>query len=87
MKTIVEISDTLLREVRRLAAKEGVTLKALIERGLRRALEDAKVTNRKPFRLRDCSVKGRGLRPEIRDMTWSEIREMSYGRRGGIFPD
>ncbi len=35
MTTTVEISDPLLREARELAAREGVTLRALIERGLR----------------------------------------------------
>lgn len=38
MKTTVEISDSLLREVRRLAAREGVTLRTLVERGLHHVL-------------------------------------------------
>lgn len=37
MKLTVEISDSLLRQVRKLAEREGVTLRALVERGLRRA--------------------------------------------------
>ena len=34
MKTTVAISDPLLREARELAAREGVTLRTLVERGL-----------------------------------------------------
>ena len=42
MGTTVEISDSLLREVRELAAREGVTLRRLVERGLHRVLAEAK---------------------------------------------
>jgi hypothetical protein len=35
MKTTVEISDSLLREARKLAARKGVALRTLIESGLR----------------------------------------------------
>jgi hypothetical protein len=34
MKTTVEISDSLLREARKLARREGTTLRALVEQGL-----------------------------------------------------
>ena len=34
MKTTVEISDVLLRDVRKLAAREGVIPRTLVERGL-----------------------------------------------------
>ncbi len=40
MKTTVDISDELLLRSRRLARKRGVTLRALIEDGLRHALRE-----------------------------------------------
>ena len=80
MKTTIEISDALLREARKLAAKEGVTLRALVERGLHRVIAE---TTRPPFRMRDGSFEGNGLQPEVRDLSWAEILEMSYEGRGG----
>ena len=58
MKTTVEISDTLLREVRQVAAREGVTLRNLVERGLHRVLAETK--DGVAFKLRRASFKGRG---------------------------
>jgi hypothetical protein len=81
MKTTIEISDALLRDVRKLAAKEGVTMRALVERGLHRVLADAK---RPPFRMRDGRFGGNWLQPEVRDLSWDQIREMSYEGRGGL---
>ena len=81
MKTTIEISDALLREVRKLAAREGVTLRALVERGLHRVIADTKQVP--PFRMRDGSFKGNGLHPDVRDLSWAEILEMSYEGRGG----
>ena len=80
MKTTIEISDALLREVRKLAAREGVTLRALVERGLHRVIAE---TKRPPFRMRDGSVGGGWLHPDVRDLSWAQIREMSYEGRGG----
>ena len=81
MKTTVEIADPVLREARKVAAHEDTTLRALIEEGLRRILAERR---RKPrFRLRLVTAGGRGLRPELRNATWDEIRELSYERDKG----
>jgi len=53
MKTTVEISDSLLREARRLAAREGVTLRTLVERGLHRVI--AETEHSSPFKRRRAS--------------------------------
>jgi hypothetical protein len=42
MKTTVEISDALLRAVRELGMREGVTLRTLVERGLHRVVAETK---------------------------------------------
>jgi hypothetical protein len=80
MKTTVEISDPLLREVRKLAARQGVTLRTLIERGLRRVIADG--TPARPFRLRRASFKGKGLQPEFRGASWDRLRDAAYQDHG-----
>jgi hypothetical protein len=81
MKTTIEISDALLREARKVAAQQGITLRALVERGLHRVLAETK--QRPPFRMRDGSFGGEGLHPDVRDLSWDEIIELSYEGRGG----
>jgi len=80
MKTTLDISDPLLREARKVAARERTTLRALVEQGLRRLI--AEKQRRPKFRLRKASFKGRGLRPELRDAGWDRLRELAYERRG-----
>lgn len=63
MKTTVEISDDLLARSRRLARREGTTLRTLIEDGLRLALKSrGSPARRKPFRM--ITVHGDGLTEE-----------------------
>jgi hypothetical protein len=81
MKTTVEIPDSLLDEARRLAAREGTTLRALIEEGLRRLVAERKRTG--PFRLRKAAFKGDGLQPGVAGASWDRLREMAYEGRGG----
>jgi len=81
MKTTIEISDGLLREARQLAARDGVTLRAVVERGLHRAIAEAKAD--RPFKLRRASFKGKGLQPDLADATWDRIRDLAYESRGG----
>jgi hypothetical protein len=81
MKTTIEISDPLLLEARRLAEREGVTLRALVERGLRRVV--AETRSAAPFKLRRASFKGTGLQPGFRDASWDKLRDVAYEGRGG----
>ncbi len=81
MKTTLDISDSLLRQARKLAAREGTTLRALIEQGLRRVV--AEKQRRPAFRLRKASFKGRGLKPDLREADWERLRDLAYEGRGG----
>ena len=81
MKTTIEISDSLLREARKLAEREGITLRALVERGLHRIV--AETRQGVPFTLRRASVKGKGLSKEFEGASWEDLREVSYRGRGG----
>ncbi len=80
MKTTLDISDPLLSEARRLAAREGTTLRALVEQGLRRIVADKKQSSE--FRLRKASYGGNGLRPEVQDVGWERLRDIAYEGRG-----
>ena len=81
MKTTLEISDPLLREARKIAAREQTTLRALVEQGLRRVVAERR--QQAPFKLRRASFKGKGLRPELQEGGWDRIRDMAYEGRGG----
>jgi len=81
MKTTLDLPDPLLDEARKVAAREGTTLRALVELGLRKVIAERK---RQPaFRLRKASFAGRGLRPELQDSDWERLRDLSYEGRGG----
>ena len=67
MKTTVEISDWLLREARKLAARKGVTLKTLIESSLRQTIAESE--RRTTFKLRRARFKGKGLQSDFRHAT------------------
>jgi len=81
MKTTIEISDATLAEARRVAAREGTSLKALIEEGLRHALA-ARRAARSRFKLRRASFKGKGLSPEFDGEAWPAVRDAIYRGRG-----
>ena len=80
MKTTVEISESLLREAREVAAREGVTLRTLVERGLHRVVADTQ--RGVPFKLRRASFKGKGLQQELGEASWERLRDLAYKDRG-----
>jgi hypothetical protein len=81
MKTTVDIGDALLDSARKVAERRGVTLRALIEEGLRHVVLKAGARGPR-FTLRDASFKGDGLDPTFADGDWGRIREAVYKGRG-----
>ena len=81
MKTTIDIADPILRDARKLAAREGVTVKALVELGLRRVIAEKRRAG--PFRLRRASFKGKGLQAGVESASWERLRELAYEGRGG----
>ncbi len=79
MKTTVEISDDLFRRAKEYAARHGIPMREVIERGLQLALQ-AKRPSRHPFRLKTVTTRGEGL---ICDGDWSTIRSLIYEGHGG----
>ena len=81
MKTTVDIPDTLLDEIKRVAARDKTTVRALIEYGLRQVLAERK--RLRGFHLRKATFKGQGLQPHLEGATWEQLRNLAYEGRGG----
>ena len=83
MKTTIEIADPLLKEAKKFAAREGTTLRALVERGLRHVVTEKK-KGRRAFKM--VTFDGGALQPEFRDSDgnedWEKIRAAIYEDRG-----
>lgn len=82
MKTTIDIADALLDAAKRQAARDGTTLRALVESGLRQVLAERKGKT-VPFKLRDLSVKGKGLHPDVGEGRWEDIMRLIYEGRSG----
>jgi Arc/MetJ family transcription regulator len=80
MKTTIDISDPLLRQAKRVAARERTTVRALVEQGLRREL--AERGRGAPFHLRQVTVRGNGLQAGL-DYDWDSLSALVYEGRGG----
>jgi hypothetical protein len=81
MKTTVEIPDSILDEARKVAAREGSTVRALVEEGLRKVIAERR-QRAGTFRLRKATFRGSGLQPGVAGATWERIRELAYEGRG-----
>jgi len=80
MKTTVDIADAVVEQAKATASRDGTTVRALIEEGLRRVLEER--ANRPEFRLRKATFKGKGLQPKVHGGSWERVRELIYEGRG-----
>jgi len=82
LKTTIEISDQLSESAKACARENGITLRSLIEQGLRMAISANR--NKHTFQLRDASVGGRGLQDAFRDADWATFREAIYESRENL---
>ncbi len=81
MKTTIDISDGLFREVKRYAGQRGSTFREVLESALRVLLK-TKIRGARSFRLRKRSFGGKGLAEGLTEGNWSAIRERVYKGRG-----
>jgi Arc/MetJ family transcription regulator len=81
MKTTIEIADALLAGARKIAERDGTTLRALVEEGLRETLK-TRGKGSPPFRLRLVTFAGDGLQPGVAEGAWERIRDLAYEGRG-----
>jgi hypothetical protein len=79
MKTTVELPDALLERAKRHARKAGRPLRALIEEGMRRVLDEP--AGASPYRLPDRSVGEPNGRNPLTSYSWSALRDEIYGGR------
>ena len=79
-KTTVELPDVLLRDVKKVALREGTTVKALIEHGLRLVVRER--LRKGGFSLRKASFAGDGLAAGRSLQDWAAIRDEIYVERG-----
>jgi hypothetical protein len=79
MKTTVVIADALLNRAKRHAKRTGRTLRAVIEEGLQRVLDDE--AQPPAYRLPDCSVGKAGHPSPLEALSWQDLRDEIYGGR------
>ena len=79
MKTTVDIADALLARAERHARKTHRTVRALIEEGLRRVLDEEGETA--AYRLPDRSAGRAGEPDPLEKLSWVELRDEIYGDR------
>jgi hypothetical protein len=81
MKTTIDIPDPLLQEAKRLSIEKQVTLRSLVEQGLREMISRYKSSPE--FKMRKASFKGNGLQREFQGESWQKIRQAAYEGHGG----
>ena len=80
MKTTIEISDDLLARAKRLCRRDGSTLRALVEDGLRQVLKRG--SGAAARRVKPVVFREGGLSREFMDAPWTALRDEIYRGRG-----
>lgn len=81
MKTTVDVHDDLLARAKRHALRTGVSLRAVVEEGLRLAL--AAQESGAGYRLPDLGVGDPNARDPLEAYTWQDLSEIIHGRPMG----
>jgi hypothetical protein len=81
MKATVDIADSVLKEAKLIAAREGVTLRSLVEEGLRRVIDD-RAKEKTGFKLRDGRFGSGGGVPGVDPDDWMSIKHIVRGAGG-----
>ena len=79
MKSTFDINDALLARAKRAARKAGKPLRALVEEGLRRVLDDTPVPAR--YELPDRAIGRAGAPNPLERLSWQDLRDEIYGGR------
>jgi hypothetical protein len=80
MKTTVEIADDLLSRAKQLCRREGKTLRAVVEDGLRQVLK--RETGAAARRVKPVVFRRGGLSGEFMNAPWTALRDEIYRGRG-----
>lgn len=84
MKTTIDIADDLFARSRKLARREGKTMRALVEEGLRLALQARSAEPAADFSFPTFG-KG-GLQAEFKAASWQALRDAIYATPGAPPP-
>ncbi len=78
MKTTIDVAQSLLDEARSVARRDGTTLRALVEEGLRAALDRR---GERAFEYRPVTYGGTGTQPGVDLESWQQVRDVIYADR------
>ena len=82
MKTIVELNDSLLAEIKHHAARHHTTLRVMLERALDHCLKQQTAATM-PFRMRRAMCSGSGPQAGIQEENWNPIRSRIHKEQSG----
>lgn len=83
MKTTIDLADDLAATLKKTTAREGISMRAVVHDALRLWLKSHPATPAAPAIAPSVGLmSGQGLIPEAEDLSWSDLRALSYDRRG-----